>query len=49
MIKNSIQHAIANHKGKEAHKDFPAIHPEGEDEEIEIEEEKYIETGDDNC
>lgn len=37
MIKNSIQHAISNHKGKRAHEDFPAVHPEGEDEEIELE------------
>lgn len=47
MIKNSIQHAIANHKGKEALKDFPAVHPEGEDEEIEKEEPMYTEIGDD--
>lgn len=39
MVKNSIQHAISNHKGKEAVKDFPAIHPEGEYEEIELEQE----------
>lgn len=38
MIKNSIQHAISNHKGKEAREDFPALHPEGEYEEIEIEQ-----------
>lgn len=38
MIKNSIQHAIANHKGKDATEDFPAVHPEGEYEEIELEE-----------
>lgn len=38
MIKNSIQHAISNYRGKRAHEDFPAVHPEGEDEEIEIEE-----------
>ena len=48
MVKNSIQHAIANHKGKEAIKDFPAVHPEGEDEEIEIEEPMTTEIGDDN-
>lgn len=36
MIKNGIQHAISNSKGKLAHQDFPAIHPEGEDEEIEL-------------
>lgn len=39
MIKNSIQHAIANHKGKQAQQDFPAVHPDGEYEEIEIEQE----------
>ncbi len=38
MIKNSIQHAISNHRGKAANMDFPAVHPEGENEEIEIEE-----------
>lgn len=38
MVKNSIQHAISNYKGKEAREDFPAVHPEGEDEEIELEE-----------
>lgn len=38
MIKNSIQHAISNYKGKNATQDFPAVHPEGEDEEIEIEQ-----------
>lgn len=36
MIKNAIQHAISNSKGKLAQKDFPAIHPEGENEEIEL-------------
>lgn len=39
MIKNSIQHAISNHRGEEASMDFPAAHPDGEDEEIELEEE----------
>lgn len=39
MIKNSIQHAISNYKGKEAVKDFPAVHPESEYEEIELEQE----------
>lgn len=39
MIKNSIQHAISNYRGKEAFKDFPAVYPEGENEEIEIEKE----------
>ena len=37
MIKNSIQHAISNYRGERAHQDFPAVHPEGEDEEIELE------------
>ena len=37
MIKNSIQHAISNYRGKRAHEDFPTVHPEGEGEEIEIE------------
>jgi hypothetical protein len=36
MIKNAIQHAISSSKGKLAHKDFPAVYPEGEDEEIEL-------------
>lgn len=39
MIKNSIQHAIINRKGKEAPYDFPAAHPDGEYEEIELEQE----------
>lgn len=39
MIKNSIQHAISNYKGKEAREDFPAAHPDGEYEEIELEQE----------
>lgn len=38
MIKNSIQHAISYRKGKRAREDFPAAHPEGEYEEIELEE-----------
>ena len=42
MIKNSIQHAIANRRGKRAHQDFPAIHPEGEYGEIELEQEMEI-------
>lgn len=37
MLKNSVQHAISNYKGKEAKQDFPAVHPEGEYEEIEFE------------
>lgn len=40
MIKNSIQHAISNYKGKEAIKDFPAVNPEGEYETIELEQEE---------
>ena len=39
MIKNSIQHAISNSRGERAHEDFPAIHPDGECEEIELEQE----------
>lgn len=42
MVKNSIQHAISNRKGKQAREDFPAIHPEGEYEGIEIEQEMEI-------
>ena len=39
MVKNSIQHAIKNYKGEDATPDFPAVHPEGEYDEIELEEE----------
>ena len=46
MIKNSIQHAISNYKGKEAVKDFPAVYPEGEYEEIELEQEMGEEIND---
>lgn len=42
MVKNSIQHAISNRRGERAHQDFPAIHPDGEHEEIEIEQEMEI-------
>ena len=42
MVKNSIQHAISNYRGKLAHKDFPAVHPEGEYDEIETEEEMQV-------
>ena len=38
MIKNSIQHAISNYKGKKAPMDFPAAHPDGEYDSIELEE-----------
>lgn len=44
MVKNSIQHAISNYKGKRAHQDFPAIHAEGENENIEIEPEMFVDT-----
>jgi hypothetical protein len=37
MVKNAVQHAISNYKGKQALQDFPAVHPEGEYEEIELE------------
>lgn len=46
MIKNSIQHAISNYKGKEAVKDFPAVYPEGEYDEIELEQEMGEEIND---
>ncbi len=46
MVKNSIQHAISNYKGKDATKDFPAAHPEGEYEEIELEQEMGINAND---
>lgn len=39
MIKNSVQHAIRNYQGRTVEKDFPAVNPEGEDEEIESEQE----------
>lgn len=39
MIKNSVQHAISNYKGKDATQDFPAVYPEGEYETIELEQE----------
>jgi len=42
MIKNSIQHAISNYRGSRAHEDFPAAHPEGETEIIEVEEEMLV-------
>ena len=38
MVKNSVQHAISNIRGKRAHQDFPAVNPEGEYEEIELEQ-----------
>lgn len=31
MVKNSVQHAIANSKGKEAPMDFPKVNANGED------------------
>lgn len=42
MIKNSVQHAIRNYKGQEVKQDFPAVHPDGEYEEIEREEEQNV-------
>ena len=39
MVKNSVQHAISYYKGKEAVKDFPAVEPECENEEIKLETE----------
>lgn len=39
MIKNSIQHAISNSRGEQAQVDFPALHPDGETEGIELEQE----------
>ena len=42
MIKNAIQHAISNSKGKRAHMDFPAVYPEGMNEEIELENEMEV-------
>ena len=42
MIKNSIQHAISNRRGERAREDFPAVHPDGEHEEIELEQEMEI-------
>lgn len=41
MIKNSVQHAISNYKGKRAHEDFPSVEAEGEYEEIVLEQEMY--------
>ena len=35
MIKNSVQHAIASHKGKQCPYDFSAVNAEGEDDGIE--------------
>lgn len=46
MVKNSVQHAISNYKGKQAKQDFPAVHPDGEYEEIEIEREMEIDSND---
>lgn len=42
MIKNSIQHAISNRRGERAHEDFPAVHTDGEHEEIELEQEMEL-------
>ena len=35
MIKNSVQHAIANNHGKLAHMDFPAVNADGENDGME--------------
>lgn len=35
MIKNSVQHAIANNRGERAHMDFPAVNADGEQDGIE--------------
>lgn len=32
MVKNSVQHAIANSQGRQAHMDFPKVNADGEDE-----------------
>ena len=32
MIKNAVQHAIANNRGEQAHMDFPKVNADGEDE-----------------
>ncbi|MCD7751573.1 MAG: hypothetical protein LUI10_07530 [Lachnospiraceae bacterium] len=37
MVKNGVQHAIANNKGKQAHMDFPAVNADGEDDGLERE------------
>jgi len=37
MIKNGVQHAIANSRGEQAHMDFPAVCADGEDDGIETE------------
>lgn len=45
MIKNSVQHAICNYKGKEVLKDFPAVNADCENEEIELEKPMKIDSG----
>ena len=42
MVKNAVQHAISNAKGKRAYMDFPAVYPDGMDEEIELEQEMEV-------
>ena len=42
MVKNAVQHAISNAKGKRAHMDFPAVYVDGMNEEIEIEKEMEV-------
>ena len=46
MVKNSVQHAISNYKGKQAKQDFPSVNPDGEYEEIEMEREMEIDSDD---
>lgn len=47
MIKNSVQHAIANNNGKRAHEDFPAVDAsetiDGQEEPMDINKEPFYE------
>ncbi len=36
MVKNSVQHAIANNRGEQAHMDFPRVNADGEDDGKEV-------------
>lgn len=51
MVKNSVQHAIANNKGKQAKMDFPKVNADGEDDgfEQEIEQTEQVEFDPDNA
>lgn len=42
MIKNGVQHAISNARGKRLRADFPAVCPEGMNEEIELEKKMEV-------